>query len=200
MPFRSSPQSRSSEGVPRCTDDGFDRPDLDFGAGVHDEDQTVHRSRDASGETNLPLGATDAYMDEDEANDEEDGANEGAPKSRRRPNTDSRCLPRLRHAPAPRNRVRCRSSCGGPIGVAFRREPCAPRLHGFSGNTAASAKGSSSIPGPSKSWVPPRKTGQRKAAAKCRTVETKWGDEDELPVISEPHEMFLDMVLSFSCR
>ncbi len=25
-------------------------------------------------------------------------------------------------------------------------------------------------------------------------METKGGDEDELPVISEPHEMFLDMV------
>ena len=31
-------------------------------------------------------------------------------------------------------------------------------------------------------------------------METKGGDEDELPVISEPHEMFLDMVRSTSGR
>jgi hypothetical protein len=48
--------------------------------------------------------------------------------------------------------------------------------------------------------VPPRKTGKRKAAAEGDAVETKCGDEDELPVISEPHEMFLDMVRSASCR
>jgi hypothetical protein len=41
-----------------------------------------------------------AEMDEDEEDEEGDGANEKAPKSRRRPNTDSRCLPRLRNAPA----------------------------------------------------------------------------------------------------
>ena len=83
------------------------------------------------------------------------------------------------------------------IGVAFHREPCAPRLHGFSGKTAASAKGS---PGPSKPRVPPGKTGRRKAAAEVRADETKCGDEDKLPVISEPREMFLDMVRSASSR
>jgi hypothetical protein len=86
------------------------------------------------------------------------------------------------------------------IGAAFHREPCAPGLHGFSGKTAASAMGSSSRPGPSKPTVPPPKPGGRKAAAEGRAVETKCGDEDELPVISEPHEMFWDMVRSASCR
>ena len=73
--FRSSPQSCSSEGGLLLADEGFERPDLD--------------SKDL-----------DADMEVDEGDGEEDPANEEARRSRRRPNTDSRCLPRLRNAPA----------------------------------------------------------------------------------------------------
>ena len=73
--FRSSPQSCSSEGGPLPTDECFERPDLDSTDPVAD-------------------------MEVDEGDDVEDAANEEARRSRRRPNTDSRCLPRPRNAPA----------------------------------------------------------------------------------------------------
>ena len=73
--FRSSPQSCSSEGRPLPADECFELPDLDPTDPVAD-------------------------MEVDKGDDEEDPANEEARRSRRRPNTDSRCLPRLRNAPA----------------------------------------------------------------------------------------------------
>ena len=73
--FRFSPQSCSSEGGLLLADECFERSDLDSRAPVAD-------------------------MEVDEGDDEEDAANEEARRSRRRPNTDSRCLPRLRNAPA----------------------------------------------------------------------------------------------------
>ena len=73
--FRSSPPSCSSEGGPLPTDECFERPDLDSTDAVAD-------------------------MEVDEGDDEDAAANEEARRSRRRPNTDSRCLPRLRNAPA----------------------------------------------------------------------------------------------------
>ena len=68
--FRSSPQSCSSEGGLLLVDEGFECPD--------------------------PV----ADREVDEGDDVEDAANVEARRSRRRPNTDSRCLPRLRNAPA----------------------------------------------------------------------------------------------------
>ena len=73
--FRSSSRSFSSEVGPLPADECFERPDLYSTDPVAD-------------------------MEVDEGDGEEDPANEEARRSRRRPNTDSRCLPRLRNAPA----------------------------------------------------------------------------------------------------
>ncbi len=71
--FRSSVLSFSSEVGPLPADECFELPD--------------------------PTDPV-ADMEVDKGDDEEDPANEEARRSRRGPNTDSRCLPRPRNAPA----------------------------------------------------------------------------------------------------
>jgi len=198
--FRSSPLSRSYVEAPLCGDDCFE---MEWAA----SDQS---SPGASEGSDLPLGVdllaakhtpkVSAWdMDADEVQDEVHGPDQTAPESRRRPDAESRRLPRLRNASA---RPRKPSAMPFPRAALWR---VSSRTYGFSGKPATKSVGPSSGP---RRAAPPRprarrKQVNRKAAGEAEgdAVETTGGDGDELlPVISEPGEMFLDMVRSVSCR
>ena len=119
---RSSPQSPSSVDAPLCVDDcfGMDRSDMEWAATDQSSQGGASEGLDLPHVVDLPAAK---HTPEDSAwgmdADAVHGPDETAPESCRRPDTESRCLPRLRTASAHANRVRwlfLLRRCGVPEG------------------------------------------------------------------------------------
>ena len=125
---RSSPQSPSSGDAPLCVDDCFgmdcfgvdDRSEMEWAATDRSSQGGASEGLDLPHVVDLPATK---HTPEDPAwgmdADAVHGPDETAPESCRRPDTESRCLPRLRTASAHANRVRWLflvRRCGVPEG------------------------------------------------------------------------------------
>ena len=125
---RSSPQSPSSVDAPLCVDDCFgmdcfgvdDRSEMEWAATDQSSQGGASEGLDLPHVVDLPAAK---HTPEDPAwgmdADAVHGPDETAPESCRRPDTESRCLPRLRTASAHANRVRwlfLLRRCGVPEG------------------------------------------------------------------------------------